>query len=336
MRRILFVVLMLLPVLAHAQGEDVSLINPDAVADYGDYATLVLWDAAKATDATAANLIYVAEGICTSGTPATDVFILSNAWVTDATRYVKIWTNPDSTYRHDGTYPAGNVYRREANSGIQLRNYRVSYLYVIGIAFKMRDADFSDCVQIALDGGVPDGANYIEECIFDGNDADLSNGNNATIRLQEFGHALTVTNTIIYDTDTAFLNADGAFTTYNCTAQNCDLGYNAVSLIRNCIAQDCTDGYFGGGGGATSNNCSDIVADAPGANPQTGEVLFADEGANDFHLGDGDTVARGNGFDLSGIFTIDIDGDTRDAWDIGADEFVAAAAGLGQFIIIGN
>jgi len=51
---------------------------------------------------------------------------------------------------------------------------------------------------------------------------------------------------------------------------------------------------------------------------------FVNEAGDDFHLDSTDTAARGSGKNLSGIFTTDIDGDTRSAWDIGADEYVSA------------
>lgn len=48
------------------------------------------------------------------------------------------------------------------------------------------------------------------------------------------------------------------------------------------------------------------------------------EGSYDFHLDSSDTAAKDQGYDLSAIFTTDIDGDTRSGtWDIGADEYVA-------------
>jgi hypothetical protein len=45
------------------------------------------------------------------------------------------------------------------------------------------------------------------------------------------------------------------------------------------------------------------------------------------HLVSGSAL-RGVGTDLSGTFTEDIDGDTRSAWDIGADEFQGGGGGL--------
>jgi hypothetical protein len=80
---------------------------------------------------------------------------------------------------------------------------------------------------------------------------------------------------------------------------------------------------------STATNISED-ATSPDASFRSKVVTFENEGADDFHLGSGDSEARGNGTDLStdgdGQLNIsdDIDGDARSAWDIGADEFVAA------------
>jgi hypothetical protein len=66
-----------------------------------------------------------------------------------------------------------------------------------------------------------------------------------------------------------------------------------------------------------------------------GSVVFNDEAGDDFHLGATDTVAINKGYDTSGEaaplnFTIDIDGDTRSTWDIGADEYVSEEPPAGR------
>lgn len=79
----------------------------------------------------------------------------------------------------------------------------------------------------------------------------------------------------------------------------------------------------------------DIFVSGEGYNVYTnifGAVTFENEGADDFHLGAGDTVAMSNGADLDADANInvtdDIDSDARHATtpDIGADEFVVVAA----------
>ena len=63
-----------------------------------------------------------------------------------------------------------------------------------------------------------------------------------------------------------------------------------------------------------------------------GDATFENEGTDDFHLGSGDTAARGKGTDLSSdadlVVTDDIDGDTRSAWDVGADEYTASGTSV--------
>lgn len=113
----------------------------------------------------------------------------------------------------------------------------------------------------------------------------------------------------------------------NCTAVSCATGFErslGTVAVQNCLAQDCTDGFSGTFAAGSTNNCSDVAGDAPGSNPRTGDVSFADAAAKDFHLASTDTVALGYGADLSATFGDDIDGQTRSgAWDIGADEFVS-------------
>ena len=50
-------------------------------------------------------------------------------------------------------------------------------------------------------------------------------------------------------------------------------------------------------------------------------VLYFDLSRDDYHLKAAATGVRGEGTDLSAYFTTDVDGETRVAWDIGADEY---------------
>lgn len=112
---------------------------------------------------------------------------------------------------------------------------------------------------------------------------------------------------------------------------NLSTGTHANKIFRNNIAQDCTDGFRTSGGSwetGTDYNLSDIASDAPGASSVESTLTFNDKTGDDFHLASGDTDAIGAGTDLSGTFTDDIDGDTRSAWDIGADEFISVGGGL--------
>ena len=81
-------------------------------------------------------------------------------------------------------------------------------------------------------------------------------------------------------------------------------------------------------------NASDISSDAPNQT-QTGEVLFTNEGADNFELDATDTVARGNGTDLSGTFDFDLTNSAMPAsWPIGCMQEAAAAASINTIIIV--
>ena len=64
-----------------------------------------------------------------------------------------------------------------------------------------------------------------------------------------------------------------------------------------------------------------------------GTLTFEDKASDDFHLDSSDSLALGEGADLSGSFTDDIDGDTRSDWDIGADELIEAVTFKARIII---
>ena len=129
-------------------------------------------------------------------------------------------------------------------------------------------------------------------------------------------------------------------TMYNCTAHNCALGFQgsyADTVGRNLLAQDCTNGFSPTGHwlSGSSHNCSDIASDAPGTSTQTGDVSFVDIGNDDFQPASGDTVAKGNGVDLSGTFTFDLGNNTWPAtWDIGCLVSAAAAGGASKLVVL--
>ena len=111
--------------------------------------------------------------------------------------------------------------------------------------------------------------------------------------------------------------------------------------VINCWAQSCTDGFAGTWDSPSDYNISEVAADAPGANSQNSAVIaFVNEGADDFHLDAGDTVAEGNGTDLSADaaypISSDIDSETMSGdFNVGPD-WTAAAGGGGSIPIFYN
>jgi hypothetical protein len=113
--------------------EVVHVVDPDMGSGY-DYDSLYDWEAGEQGDLTGVrNEIAVAKCRCTGGT-ADSTAVLVDGWTTSATQYVKIWTDPAESYRHDGTYQTGNKYRLALSraDGFLLESTE-SYTQVIGL-----------------------------------------------------------------------------------------------------------------------------------------------------------------------------------------------------------
>jgi hypothetical protein len=117
---------------------------------------------------------------------------------------------------------------------------------------------------------------------------------------------------------------------YNNTVSGCTIGITSFnsdgsSIVRyfNNVCDGNTTDFSGSfSNPTTGTNCSSDTSSPDGASFRS--LTFTFESGTDFHLASGDTGASGKGTDLSSDtyypFSVDIDGDTRSAWDAGADE----------------
>jgi hypothetical protein len=127
---------------------------------------------------------------------------------------------------------------------------------------------------------------------------------------------------------TKFAGATASVRNYNCTAHGCAVGFAsdaAGTVAKNCGAASCANGYSGTFDAASTNNASNVAADAPGANPRNSVTPAFVSAPGDLHLASGDTAWKDQGVDLSAdadfAFSSDGDGVARaGTWDIGADE----------------
>ncbi len=150
----------------------------------------------------------------------------------------------------------------------------------------------------------------------------------------------TVMNSVVYNSDSVgfHVRGEGVLRLYNCTSYNHTLSPVKISssggtiTAKNVIAVGASSDDFSGSQYSPGYVNSEYLISTDGTatsidatNSISGVVpvdLFRDItlGSEDLHLKSG-TAAIGTGIDLSGIFTTDIDGDTRLLpWDIGADE----------------
>ena len=308
--------------------EVVKTVKPSG----GDYSSLSAWEAGEQRDLVAADEIAVAE--CYSMVDTNKV--LFSGWTTDADHYIKA-TTPVSE-RHNGIFDTSKYLIDVTATGdftIVLYCYQTNHVKFEGIQVQFSNDSYSTC-QVIYFGSVAAGAEMdVSYCIFKNilsgtyTDGIYQNDSDATIR---------VWNNIFYDFNDggrairATNMTAGYF--YNNTIYNCYTGIEATGnggkVVKNCLAQNCTYKGFNGTFQVAdcSNNCTDDFYDSsPGANPSNGNVVFVDEGADDFHLDESDAVAKDAGVDLSAdaslAFSDDIDGDIRSGtWDIGADEVV--------------
>jgi hypothetical protein len=113
---------------------------------------------------------------------------------------------------------------------------------------------------------------------------------------------------------------------YNNTVYDCDQGITGAGsgdwVARNNAVFGCTTAYSGSFDGASSNNYSDDGTAGSTTVVAANQFTSLVSGSEDFHLRNSADL-RDVGADLSGVFTTDVDGQTRSAWDVGADEFSA-------------
>lgn len=242
-------------------------------------------------------------------------------------------------YRHEGKWAdtrssdSNYIYTLETNGTCLRIAEQTSEVHIDGFLLdKTGTADYSVGIHHY-------GSGVIENCIIrkTGTAANQCSG-----ILLAFGTLTkTVKNTIIYGFSggTGFrgINASqGSFNISNVTIYGCYYGvyqsFQQFKLINSAILNctDCSNLSFNNFvSGSDYNVTSDDVA--LGANAATEQTsytdYFVDPSNGDFHLKNTSENLWGlAGTDLSGTFTTDIDGTTRSAWDIGADEYEASGA----------
>ena len=293
---------------------------------------------------------------CRATTGAADTtYVIIDNWDTDATHYIKIWTDPAENYRHQGKWDVSK-YRLEVGdtTGITVQE---NYTAVVGIQIAIQASSAGTSRYAIYNNNIGNNVT-ISHCILKQNG---TNGQPRGIAITSTSTSQSPMNAYIYNN--IIYNEKGATTgygivnwtysglvinmyVYNNTVYNSDGGL-AISptsagttnfIIKNNLSYNNTDNYSGTFSASSTNNLSGPSADSDisgQSNPQNGvTVTFADEYNNDFHLDSSDTGAKNHGTilydsgdDANLYFTTDADNEARKdvagSWDIGADENVA-------------
>lgn len=304
--------------------EVITIVDPDQGAGY-DYASLSLWESDFGNTTTgnlpSDDMIATAKCRCTSGTADTTAVTISG-WTTDATRYIKIWTDQAETYRHDGKWNVAKY--RIAPTGSTVITVGVANVKIYGLQIN------------------PNGSGTYHGI--------YSSGNNLTVAyciIKGSGSVTTGTglwhdaygtnyfyNIVVYGFTTDYVaginGGSGTCYVYNVTSHGNYRSFAGSSAICvNCIASSPAENAFQGVSASSDYNSSSTGTASGGAHDLVNQTFSFVNSTTDFHLQSGDTGAKDHGLSDpgSGLFSDDIDGQTRTGtWDIGADEYVAAGS----------
>ena len=270
--------------------------------------------------------IAVATCRSTSGSADTTATTI-DGWTTSATNYIKVWTDPSESYRHQGKWDDAK-YRLEVNTGAgSIVNINEDYVKIQGLQLHNTDTNeaSADCIDIGAIAGTPEVADLVINTSDSGNGIDIGGS---------FTGTLNVWNSVIYNPHSQGGGSEGinissgTANIYNTVVYNFNDGIeedtSETVYVKNAAVFGNTTDFDGSG-----INCDYCASDTgSGTNPVTPadwSTVFEDYQNYDFHLSPDDTDLKNAGTNLSSdpnlSFSDDIDGDTRGAsWDIGADE----------------
>lgn len=286
----------------------------------GDYSSLSAWDAGQ-QKVIAAGDRELAE--CYSFNDTTQCTI--DGWTTASNASIYIYT--PAAERHAGVWNTGKYYlSSNAAGGTLIINEE--YVTVEGLQVANGTAaDSSECA-VSIGTLAASSSVKITESILR-----HTNGGRFTFRLDGTAGTAVLQNCILYgDSVGAAANPNGGTLNMdNVTGIGATYGsYQAVgpTTARNCYFSGTTS--YQGTHTLTTSASSDATTGSVGLRSiaySTANFTNVTAGSENLHLVSGSALID-VGTDLSASFTVDIDGVTRSGtWDIGADEYVAAAGG---------
>jgi len=233
-------------------------------------------------------------------------------------------------YRHSGVWDDNKFSCVRANTSFNIAEENVAIEY---IQFEQTSAS---TVRVAVAFGDPcDGGSFKRNIV-----RDTGGANKATaLAVSRSGHVVDVCFNLILDCGIFTQDTSGSGTIasyYNNTIINTVDIYTFTKssnkpIFKNNIIHGTTNGITGTMDSSSDFNATEDADFGTGYTTNTNDRVsqtftFEDAGSDDYHLASGDTAAKDEGVDLSGVTdAIDIDGEAiSDPWSIGAD-WVAAS-----------
>lgn len=314
-----------------------KIIDPDSGTGF-DYTSLSAWEAAQQGDLTGVrDEIAIAKCRSTSGTDDTTATMI-DGFTTDATRYIKIWTDTAESYRHAGIWNSSKYVL--AVSGSYCIWVNDDYVIVDGLQLSTTasNAAFNIGSGITATNNKVVLSNTI--CKGPGDDT----GNTYLINASNPNVNLFIYNALAYGVNPANTNSrvvvvNHASATLNIYSSTL-IGGNVClrNVAGTVVAKNVYAGNAGGScysGTITQTTCASSDTTAAGTAldsiaVNTTNFTNVTGGSENFHLPAGSalidvgTDTSGDGAPMN--FTTDVDGATRSgSWDIGFDEVTAAA-----------
>lgn len=305
----------------------------------GDYTTLEACMNANEQDLTGDGWFDIDITLAWDNADTSEVTI--HNYTTTVDDYINIYTTGLS--RHDGSYLSSGY--RIDNDTVNSRHIEVSlgvdYVTIDGLQFIRSSPGTYDRGGILLNAQTEHAT--IKNNIF----KDLKRYRGAIEA--NTARAVTIYNNILYgceangdsQTGGAIYTSEDQFgiaepkvynnTTYGNTTGIYSNNHDKDAIAINNLSYNNTTDFAGTFDSTSDYNFSkdDTAPEAAGnsiwgtTDGLTPDFVDIGSGTEDFHI-ESTSDAIGEGTDLSGTFTDDIDGDTRSAWDMGADEFVSA------------
>lgn len=290
------------------------------------YASLNEWEAAEQTNLVTDGDTHL---VHCEGSTADTAQVVIVGWTTGVSNGITVQV--DSDKRHDGNWDT-SAYRLSSADTDKIYQIREDYVDTTGLQVEITTPTNLRTLVHMTAIGVANAHNF-SYMIIRGNDVDAF-----ALRCfvcDDADGIATVYNSLLYNAGNNFssygFNSLGTHTVYNVTIANCRRGIRGTGTWTEKNVLITIDG----GTECWYNNAShardycagnDATANEQGGTGNRDSQTFTFVGAEDFHLHADDTGALGHGVTDpgSGLFSDDIDGDTRTVpWDIGFDEFVA-------------